>query len=161
LHERSALQGLLRKIGGAGFDGGMPGTGLSHSRFKVPLVRSAIAPTMLHAHMHGRCSHRLQGLAHHRARCSSFGCHSHSAAHASPLNARVSTFGVDSAHKLQSILVALREADDETAQLSALHDLCEMLAISTEESLSVFPVDQLIPILVRQPVLGSLLSREC
>jgi len=68
---------------------------------------------------------------------------------------------VDPAHKWQSILVALREADDETAQLSALHDLCEMLAISTEESLSVFPVDQLIPILVRQPVLGILLSREC
>ncbi len=68
LHERSALQGLLRKIGGAGFDGGMPGTGLSHSRFKVPLVRSAIAPTLLHAHMHGRYSHRLHGLAHHRAR---------------------------------------------------------------------------------------------
>jgi hypothetical protein len=45
--------------------------------------------------------------------------------------------------------VALREADDETSQLTALHELCETLAISTEESLSVFPVDQLIPILVQ------------
>ena len=44
--------------------------------------------------------------------------------------------------------MALREADDEGAQLTALHELCETLAISTEESLSVFPVDQLIPILV-------------
>ena len=45
--------------------------------------------------------------------------------------------------------MALREADDEGAQLTALHELCETLAISTEESLSVFPVDQLIPILVQ------------
>lgn len=47
--------------------------------------------------------------------------------------------------------MALREADDEGSQLTALHELCEMLAVSTEESLSVFPVDQLIPILVRFP----------
>ena len=50
---------------------------------------------------------------------------------------------------MQTILVALREADDEAAQLTALHELCEMLAISSEEALSIFPVDQLIPVLVR------------
>ena len=50
---------------------------------------------------------------------------------------------------LQGILVALREEDDESAQLSALNELCEMLSISTEESLQTFPVEQMIPVLVR------------
>ncbi len=45
--------------------------------------------------------------------------------------------------------MALREQDDETVQLAALNELCEMLSISTEESLSIIPVDQAIPVLVR------------
>lgn len=56
--------------------------------------------------------------------------------------------------------MALREADDEGAQLTALHELCETLAISTEESLSVFPVDQLIPILVPFLALNHVLNEE-
>ena len=49
----------------------------------------------------------------------------------------------------QSIMLALREGDDETAQLAALNELCELLAVSSEDALSMFPVDTLVPILVR------------
>lgn len=49
---------------------------------------------------------------------------------------------------VQSILLALREDDDDSAQVSALSELCEMLSISTEESLQTCPFDQLIPVLV-------------
>ena len=34
-------------------------------------------------------------------------------------------------------------------QLDGLGQLCELLSVSTEESLSVFPVEQLAPVLVR------------
>jgi E3 ubiquitin-protein ligase TRIP12 len=50
---------------------------------------------------------------------------------------------------LQSIMVGLKQADDESAQLTALTDLCEHLSISTEESLATFPVEQVVPLLVR------------
>lgn len=43
----------------------------------------------------------------------------------------------------------LRQDDNETAQLDALSQLNELLSISNEESLSVFPVEQLVPVLVR------------
>ena len=49
----------------------------------------------------------------------------------------------------QSIMLALREGDDETAQLAALNELCELLAVSSEDALSMFPVDTLVPVLVR------------
>lgn len=49
---------------------------------------------------------------------------------------------------MQSILVALREEDDMSAQVSALSELCEVLSISTEETLQSCPFDQLIPVLV-------------
>lgn len=49
----------------------------------------------------------------------------------------------------QNILAALRHDDDEIQQLEALTQLCELLAVSTEEGLSVCPVDQLVPVLVR------------
>lgn len=51
--------------------------------------------------------------------------------------------------KLQGFLVQLRQDDNETAQLDALSQLNELLSISNEESLSVFPVEQLVPVLVR------------
>ncbi|KAK9803385.1 hypothetical protein WJX72_003423 [[Myrmecia] bisecta] len=51
--------------------------------------------------------------------------------------------------KLKGILVQLRQEDDEPVQLDALNQLCELLSISTEESLSMFPVEQLVPILVQ------------
>lgn len=50
---------------------------------------------------------------------------------------------------LQGFLVQLRQDDDEAAQLDALSQLNELLSISSEESLSVFPVEQLVPVLVR------------
>ena len=47
----------------------------------------------------------------------------------------------------QSILVQLRQ-DDEMQQLDGLGQLCELLSVSTEESLSVVPVESLVPVLV-------------
>jgi hypothetical protein len=44
--------------------------------------------------------------------------------------------------------VQLRQDDDEIVQLEALSQLNELLSISNEESLSVFPVEQLVPVLV-------------
>lgn len=52
-----------------------------------------------------------------------------------------------SACVLQSILVQLRQ-DDEMQQLDGLGQLCELLSVSTEESLSVVPVESLVPVLV-------------
>jgi E3 ubiquitin-protein ligase TRIP12 len=52
-------------------------------------------------------------------------------------------------HVVQGFLVQLRQDDNETAQLDALSQLNELLSISNEESLSVFPVEQLVPVLVR------------
>ncbi len=49
---------------------------------------------------------------------------------------------------VQGFLVQLRQDDDENAQLDALSQLNELLSISNEESLSVFPVEQLVPVLV-------------
>ena len=46
-------------------------------------------------------------------------------------------------------MVQLRQDDDEVVQLEALSQLNELLSISNEESLSVFPVEQLVPVLVR------------
>jgi hypothetical protein len=46
-------------------------------------------------------------------------------------------------------MAGLKQADDDAAQLAALSDLCELLSISTEESLATFPVDQMVPLLVR------------
>lgn len=42
----------------------------------------------------------------------------------------------------------LKQEDDEMSQLDALGQLNELLSISNEESLSLFPLDQLIPTLV-------------
>ena len=44
---------------------------------------------------------------------------------------------------------ALKDAGDENAQLAALSELCELLAVSSEEALTIFPVDSLVPLLVR------------
>lgn len=49
---------------------------------------------------------------------------------------------------MQGIISGLKQADDDSAQLTALTDLCELLSISTEESLTTFPVDQIVPLLV-------------
>ena len=49
---------------------------------------------------------------------------------------------------MQGLLVQLKQDDDEMSQLDALGQLNELLSISNEESLSMFPLDQLIPTLV-------------
>jgi len=59
---------------------------------------------------------------------------------------------------VQTILTGLKQSDDENAQLTALTDLCEHLSISTEESLTTFPVEQVVPLLVRAPRNFRLLS---
>ena len=49
---------------------------------------------------------------------------------------------------LQGLIVQLKQEDDEMSQLDALSQLNELLSISNEESLSMFPLDHLIPTLV-------------
>jgi hypothetical protein len=49
-------------------------------------------------------------------------------------------------------MAGLKQSDDESAQLTALTDLCEHLSISTEESLVTFPVEQVVPMLVSAAV---------
>ena len=50
--------------------------------------------------------------------------------------------------RVQGLIVQLKQEDDEMSQLDALGQLNELLSISNEESLSLFPLDQLIPTLV-------------
>eukprot|EP00891_Asterochloris_glomerata_P005589 jgi/Astpho2/5589/e_gw1.00079.2.1_t len=59
----------------------------------------------------------------------------------------VSPSGLSSS-KLKSIMATLKAPEDDMAQLETLGRLCEMLSISSEEQLSVLPVDQLVPVLV-------------
>eukprot|EP00959_Pyramimonas_sp_CCMP1952_P138200 2892703-Pyramimonas_sp.AAC.2 len=57
--------------------------------------------------------------------------------------------GASLAHsKLKTILAGLRAEGDESRQLEALSNLCELLSIATEESLSTFSVDSFVPLLV-------------
>lgn len=61
-------------------------------------------------------------------------------------------------------MLALREGDDENSQLAALSELCELLAVSSEDALAMFPVDSLVPVLVRPGGGGTSLrpvSRAC
>lgn len=50
--------------------------------------------------------------------------------------------------RLKKILSGLRAEGEEGKQVEALTQLCEMLSIGTEESLSTFSVDSFVPILV-------------
>jgi hypothetical protein len=56
-----------------------------------------------------------------------------------------------STDNLQGIITGLKAVDDEGQQLSALTELCELLSISTEESLAAFPIEQVVPLLVLHP----------
>ena len=49
---------------------------------------------------------------------------------------------------MQGLIAQLKQEDDEMSQLDALTQMNELLSISNEESLSMFPLDQLIPTLV-------------
>ena len=46
-------------------------------------------------------------------------------------------------------MTGLKQLDDEGAQLSSLTELCELLSISTEDTLAAFPVESVVPLLVR------------
>ncbi|KAG2397980.1 E3 ubiquitin-protein [Vigna angularis] len=50
--------------------------------------------------------------------------------------------------RLKKILFGLRAEGEEGRQVEALTQLCEMLSIGTEESLSTFSVDSFVPVLV-------------
>ncbi|TKY67661.1 E3 ubiquitin-protein ligase UPL3 [Spatholobus suberectus] len=50
--------------------------------------------------------------------------------------------------RLKKILFGLRADGEEGRQVEALTQLCEMLSIGTEESLSTFSVDSFVPVLV-------------
>ncbi|XP_052184785.1 E3 ubiquitin-protein ligase UPL3-like [Diospyros lotus] len=62
-----------------------------------------------------------------------------------------SAMGASSSHqsgRLKKILSGLRADGEEGRQVEALTQLCDMLCIGTEESLSSFSVDSFVPILV-------------
>lgn len=62
-----------------------------------------------------------------------------------------SAIGASSSHqsgRLKKILSGLRADGEEGRQVEALTQLCEMLSIGTEESLSTFSVDSFVPVLV-------------
>jgi hypothetical protein len=132
----SALQGLLRKLG-ANFDDMLP-LGVSGTRIKVRRVGAAAANAGMQRLWHAGCG------ASCTVRQMPCGC------------AEVCQVD-DNMHLLlpplpavQTIIQGLKQSDDDTAQLAALSDLCELLSISTEESLVTFPVDQIVPLLVRR-----------
>ncbi len=49
---------------------------------------------------------------------------------------------------IQNIISSLR-SDDEPQQLSALTELCDFLSISSEATLTSFPIETVVPLLVR------------
>ena len=51
---------------------------------------------------------------------------------------------------VQGIMASLKE-DDEMVQEAALNELTELMSMSSEEALTVLPLEQLVPQLVRQP----------
>ncbi|KAF6266557.1 hypothetical protein COO60DRAFT_1697133 [Scenedesmus sp. NREL 46B-D3] len=51
--------------------------------------------------------------------------------------------------RIKGIMAGMKQFDDEGAQLSSLSELCELLSISTEESLTTFPIEQVVPLLVQ------------
>lgn len=50
--------------------------------------------------------------------------------------------------RMKKILAGLRSEGEEGKQVEALTQLCEMLSIGTEDSLSTFSVDSFVPVLV-------------
>uniref|UniRef100_A0A5B6ZSG6 HECT-type E3 ubiquitin transferase n=1 Tax=Davidia involucrata TaxID=16924 RepID=A0A5B6ZSG6_DAVIN len=66
-----------------------------------------------------------------------------------PSSAMVSASSSHQSGRLKKILSGLRADGEEGRQVEALTQLCEMLSIGTEESLSTFSVDSFVPVLVR------------
>ncbi|XP_061342076.1 E3 ubiquitin-protein ligase UPL3 [Gastrolobium bilobum] len=65
-----------------------------------------------------------------------------------PSSAMGSTSSSHQSGRLKKILFGLRADGEEGRQVEALTQLCEMLSIGTEESLSTFSVDSFVPVLV-------------
>ncbi|KAK4340470.1 hypothetical protein RND71_041932 [Anisodus tanguticus] len=65
-----------------------------------------------------------------------------------PSSAMGSTSSSHQSGRLKKILAGLRADGEEGKQVEALTQLCEMLSIGTEDSLSTFSVDSFVPVLV-------------
>ncbi|XWS62647.1 hypothetical protein CRYUN_Cryun06bG0028600 [Craigia yunnanensis] len=65
-----------------------------------------------------------------------------------PSSAMGSAFSSHQSGRLKKILSGLRADGEEGRQVEALTQLCELLSIGTEESLSTFSVDSFVPVLV-------------
>ncbi|XP_051145635.1 E3 ubiquitin-protein ligase UPL3 [Andrographis paniculata] len=65
-----------------------------------------------------------------------------------PSSAIVSASSSHQSGRLKKILSGLRSDGEEGRQVEALTQLCDMLSIGTEESLSTFSVDSFVPVLV-------------
>lgn len=65
-----------------------------------------------------------------------------------PSSAMGSSSASHQSGRLKKILSGLRADGEEGRQVEALTQLCEMLSIGTEESLSTFSVDSFVPVLV-------------
>ncbi|CAK9179977.1 unnamed protein product [Ilex paraguariensis] len=65
-----------------------------------------------------------------------------------PSSAMPSASSSHQSGRLKKILSGLRADGEEGKQVEALTQLCEMLSIGTEESLSTFSVDSFVPVLV-------------
>lgn len=58
----------------------------------------------------------------------------------------------------QGLVTSLKQAQEQEEKLVILQELIDIIAISTEEQMPAFSVDTLIPLLVRNPILGVLLT---
>ncbi|CAL1410242.1 unnamed protein product [Linum trigynum] len=65
-----------------------------------------------------------------------------------PSSAMASASSSHQSGRLKKILAGLRADGEEGKQVEALTQLCEMLSIGTEDSLSTFSVDSFVPVLV-------------
>lgn len=65
-----------------------------------------------------------------------------------PSSAMASASSSHQSGRLKKILSGLRAEGEEGKQVEALTQLCEMLSIGTEDSLSTFSVDSFVPVLV-------------
>lgn len=65
-----------------------------------------------------------------------------------PSSAMAAASSSHQSSRLKKILSGLQADGEEGRQIEALTQLCEMLSIGTEDSLSSFPVDSFVPVLV-------------
>ena len=51
--------------------------------------------------------------------------------------------------QIKAIITGLKQADDEGQQLVSLTELCDVLSVAGEASMSSFPFETLVPLLVQ------------